>query len=214
MKELWSSLEEDEIQGDWRNKQNLLNVADILEDATSEGAGIRFTIWVQGCPIRCKGCWNSHMWDFKPNHLISVSRLAEYIASKKGDIEGITLVGGEPLAQAEAVRKLIEAVKREGLTVVLYTGYDEGEISGEDAIECFNMSDIVIAGPYIEERRNLFLRWRGSDNQKLIFHNMKYKEMYGDEPGENVVELHIDEENGEIVMLGFPDEEIEKEVME
>ena len=214
MKELWSSLEEDNIPADWRDRPDFLNVADILEDATSEGPGIRFTIWVQGCPIRCKGCWNSHMWGFEPNHLISVDKLAEYITSKKDKIEGITLVGGEPLAQARAVRKLIEAVKRDGLSVVLYTGYEEEKIKGEDAIECFNMADIVIAGPYIEEKRNLFLRWRGSENQKLIFHNRDYEEKYSDEPGENVVELHIDEEKGEIIMLGFPDKEIEKEVIE
>ena len=212
MKEPWSSLEEAETPTDWRNRNDLLNIADILENATSEGPGIRFTIWVQGCPIRCKGCWNSHTWDFVPRHIVSVKKLTDHILSKKEEIDGITLVGGEPLAQATAVRKLIENVEEEGLTVMLYTGYEEDQITGKDAKEAFAMADIVVAGPYVKEKRNLFLRWRGSENQRLVFHNKEYEDMYGEEERENVVEIHIDEKNGEMVIVGFPDEEIEKEV--
>ena len=212
MKESWSLLEEDKPPENWRTNPDILNIADIVENAVSEGPGVRFVIWLQGCPIRCEGCWNSHMWDFSPKHLVMVDKLAKYIISKKDKLEGITLVGGEPLAQAAAVRKLMDAVKEHGLTVVLYTGYNEEEIIDENAKMCFNAADIVIAGPYIKEKRNLFLRWRGSENQNLIFHNKDYEKKYGDELKENIVELHITEENGEIVMIGFPVEEIKKEV--
>lgn len=212
MKEFWSLLEEDEIPEDWQSRKDLINIADILEKATSEGPGMRFTIWVQGCPIRCKGCWNAHMWDFVPKHIVSVEKLTKYILSKKDEIDGITLVGGEPLAQAGAIRRLIENVKKEGLTVMLYTGYEEEQITDKDAKEAFEMADIVVLGPYIEEKRNLFIRWRGSDNQRLIFHNEEYKKIYEKENGENVVEIHIDEKTGEMIVIGFPDEDVEKEV--
>ncbi len=212
MRESWSSLEEDEVPNNWQSRDDLLNIADMLENATSEGPGIRFTIWVQGCPIRCKGCWNSHMWDFVPKHLVSVEKLTNYILSKRNEIDGITLVGGEPMAQAKPIKRLIEKVKKGGLSVVLYTGYEKNQIVDEDAKAAFEMADIVIAGPYIEEKRNLFLRWRGSENQKLIFHNHMYEKLYGGDNSENVVEIHIDEKSGEIVVVGFPDEEMEKEM--
>ena len=209
MKEFWSWLEDSDPPKNWRESKEYLNVADLLEKTFTEGPGIRFAIWLQGCPIRCKGCWNQHMWDFTPKHVVKVEKLVEYILSFNNDIEGITLVGGEPLFQAKGVVNLMYRIKRESnLSIVLYTGYSVEQITTKYALEAFNMADIVITGPYIEEKRNIFLRWRGSENQKVIFHNKIYKKKYSKKTIMNIAELHIDKASGEVVLIGFPDDDL------
>ena len=206
-------LEEDNPPEDWRENGEYLNIADLLVKTFTEGPGTRLAIWVQGCPIRCSGCWNKHMWDFSPKHIVKVEKLVEYIISFEDEIEGITLVGGEPLAQAKAVANLFKGIKdRSNLTIMLYTGYTVEQIEGKYSKTAFNIADIIIAGSYIKELRNVYLRWRGSENQKIIFHNKKYREKYSQEEGKSMVEIHINKDSGDAVLIGFPEDEIIEEV--
>lgn len=213
MKEFWSLLEEDKTKiKKWQRREDILNVADIVTHSYVHGPGIRFVIWVQGCPIRCKGCWNPHMLPIIPNHLIKVKRLAEFILTIK-DIEGITLVGGEPLLQSKQLLNLVKILKKgSNLTVMLYTGYNRVSIKDKFAKELIRLSDIIIFGPYVEEKRDIFLKWRGSSNQEIVFNNKRYESIYL-ETKENEAEIHINEE-GDIILLGFPDDELIDEVMQ
>jgi len=191
---------------------NLLNLAEIIESSRIYGPGIRFVIWVQGCSIRCKGCWNKEMHSFEPKHLWTIDDLYTKIISTP-DIEGITVLGGEPLHQSKTLLSLAERIKELDMTVMLYTGFEIDEIKDKHSQRLIGISDIVVVGRYIEEERSLFLKWRGSTNQSIIFNNEEYQKLYRRMGNENEIEIHIDD-LGRMTLLGYPKEEIIKEVFE
>jgi anaerobic ribonucleoside-triphosphate reductase activating protein len=116
------------------------------------------------------------------------------------EIEGITILGGEPLEQPEPVLELIQSAKQMGLTTMLYTGYEEEELNGIQ-LECVNSSDVVIMGRYVASLRDVGLRWRGSSNQEIRMVSDVYKDMEILEQEE--VEITIDPHGG-ISMAGYP----------
>ena len=181
----------------------LLRIASIEEQSSIYGPGLRFVIWVQGCTLACKGCWNTSFWPRKGGHDRTVESLVEQITKTEG-IEGITILGGEPLEQAEAVHELIMRVKKVGLSVFLYSGFERDELD-EIQQACVNESDIVVLGRYVEEKRDVNLRWRGSSNQILEFPTERYRGIQFEERGECEV---IVEEDGSIRVLGYPDSEL------
>ncbi len=188
-----------------------LQIANYIPISRVEGPGARFAIWVQGCTIQCKDCWNSHLWTFKGGNQYEVDNILNIILQYKEKIEGITIVGGEPLDQVESIINLIEKVQKNNLTVMLYTGYKLEEIKNDKLKnQAFMMSDIVVYEPFISKKRNLYLKWRGSDNQKIKINNPIYKDIVIDEVNE--VEIHINDD-GNINIIGFPDEEILKVIL-
>ena len=132
-----------------------------------------------------------------------VSRLLEELDSING-IEGITLLGGEPLQQAEASLQLIKGCKEKGLTVFLYTGYDPSEFDSAMQ-QCFDLSDIAVTGRYEQGLRDTTLRWRGSRNQQVHFISNAYDDSVLKEQTE--VECHI-LPNGEVRMVGYAETEL------
>lgn len=192
-------------------KNDALNIAEIVEESHILGPGKRFVIWVQGCKIRCKGCWNQEMWSMEPNKIITINDLTNKILSVKG-IEGITILGGEPLHQAPQLLKLVQNIRKNNLTTMLYTGYNRHEIIEPAAVKLINISDIVVIGPYMEEYRSIYLKWRGSSNQEIIFNNREYELKFRKELEENQIEIHITDK-GEITLLGYPPDEMRKEVL-
>ena len=183
----------------------MLNVYDIEEKSEIYGPGIRTVLWMQGCRLRCNGCWNKEMWAFEPHKLFHVEDLVEKIRNICG-IEGITLIGGEPMHQSLELVKLVKEIKNLGMSVVLFTGFEFSELILEYEIELWKISDIVICGRYEEEKRNIYLQWRGSENQKIIFNTNVY-DQYTLIEG-NYCEINIDK-NGEVTISGFPDNFIE-----
>lgn len=181
----------------------MLRVGAIEEQSAIYGPGLRFVIWVQGCTLACKGCWNKEFWPSTGGQSFGIDELLERINSTD-DIEGITLLGGEPLQQAEPVLELIKRVKNSGLSVFLYSGYEREEIN-EIQKECVDSSDIVVLGRFIESQRNVQLRWRGSDNQVIEFPTQRYRGIEIEEYGECEVTIGDD---GQITVLGYPDPEL------
>ena len=174
-----------------------------LDRSEIYGPGLRAVFWTQGCNLACKGCWNTQYWSKKGGNTILVSRLLEELDSING-IEGITLLGGEPLQQTEASLQLIKGCKERGLTVFLYTGYDPSEF--DSAMQrCFDLSDIAVTGRYEQGLRDTTLRWRGSTNQQVHFISNAYDDSVLKEQTE--VECHI-LPNGEIRMVGYAEEEL------
>ena len=137
-----------------------------LDRSEIYGPGLRAVFWTQGCNLACKGCWNTQYWSKKGGDNIQVSTLLEELDLIDG-IEGITLLGGEPLQQSEASLELIQGCKEKGLTVFLYTGYDPSEFD-DTMQQCFDLSDIAVTGRFVQELRDTTLRWRGSRNQQVI----------------------------------------------
>ena len=182
---------------------NYLQVGHISEHSTIYGPGTRFVIWLQGCTLACKGCWNKQYWPVKGGASYSVQELVEMI-NRTSHIEGITLLGGEPLQQSEPVSNLISKVKKIGKTVFLYTGYNVEEFD-EVMRSCFDNSDIVVTGRYEKELRNTNLRWRGSENQKIHFPTSHYNLDSLEE--RNEIEFVVNGD-GTLEMYGYPSEEI------
>ena len=96
----------------------VLRLANFVNRTEIYGPGMRSAIWVQGCTLACKGCWNTHMWSKKGGKVHSVVELHGQLMQIE-DIEGITLLGGEPLEQSKAVLELIKLQKTAGRTVML-----------------------------------------------------------------------------------------------
>lgn len=146
-----------------------LNLAGFLPRSEANGPGIRAVVWVQGCPIRCKGCFNRSSWSFSPAVSITARELADRILSVQG-IDGVTFSGGEPFAQARPLADVAEQVRQTGLTVVTYSGYTFGNLKHSRDPEWKRLlaaTDLLIAGPY---RADLTCSapFIGSANQQVI----------------------------------------------
>ena len=185
-------------------QESQINVHNVVESSMIYGPGKRWVLWTQGCTLGCKGCWNTQTWSKKNGETWSISQLLESISSQE-DIEGITILGGEPFQQLDGIAELIKSVKQLGLTVMLYTGYEKAEFN-DLMWQCFNSSDLVIAGRYREELRDVGLVWRGSINQILESPSGYYDVTIFEESQE--IEVHIDHETNEVTLTGYPDIEI------
>jgi anaerobic ribonucleoside-triphosphate reductase activating protein len=180
-----------------------MNIAHIEEHSFIYGPGCRFVIWVQGCSIHCKGCWNKEMWSFKEKNIISVNELLIKITKEKNIIEGITLLGGEPLDQYEEVSQLLFECQKNGLSTMVFTGYEMNEILKDEKKLICDRTDILITGRYEQTKRTLKHQWIGSTNQTIHFLTTRYDSFI--QADNNYVEVSIDE-NGCTTILGFPDE--------
>tara|TARA_B110000305_G_C19423991_1_gene632503 strand:+ start:488 stop:1081 length:594 start_codon:yes stop_codon:yes gene_type:complete len=172
------------------------------EHSAIYGPGLRYVIWTQGCTLACEGCWNKQFWP-KGGTPVTITDLVKEIRQVKG-IEGITILGGEPLQQANATLELIQSVKAVGQTVFMYTGYEPEEFD-ETMQACFDSSDIVVTGRYIESQRNVNLRWRGSTNQMVHCPTGRYS--LSELIEQNEVEIVVNQD-GTIELYGYPDSEI------
>jgi anaerobic ribonucleoside-triphosphate reductase activating protein len=180
----------------------LLNVARWIERSEANGPGERFVLWLQGCPLRCLGCWNPDTWDFAARNLMSVDQVMATIAAVRG-IAGVTLTGGEPFAQARALRHLAPQIRSQGLSLMIFTGYRLEELTSDAAREVLTHTDIVVAGRFILSERDEFLRWRGSRNQQVHFLTERYSPTMLQDA--NITEFII-ARNGEMQVTGFPSE--------
>ena len=131
-----------------------------------DGPGVRTLVFFQGCDIHCPGCHNQPAWDITKGTLYSVKELAEQI--KKGTFNNkITLTGGEPLMQKEALVELLKELK--GLDVIVYTGHQKEEVPEE----VWKLTSYVKCGPFIERLKTTIKPYVGSSNQELIKSEVK-----------------------------------------
>lgn len=177
-----------------------------------EGVGTRFAIWVQGCSIHCKGCANSHMWNFDGGTTYDANTFIEIIKSYKDKIEGITWLGGEPLEQIEAVTVISKAVQEMGLSVIVFTGFNYGTLKARaDFKELSKYIDILIDGRYEQDKTDYSRAWVGSSNQNYYFLTDRYNEEIVS-TYKNKIEVRISP-NNKVVMSGMGDFEKIKEMV-
>ncbi len=146
---------------------NTLDFDGYAEGVLGLGPGNRVALWVRGCDRHCPGCIAPELW--KGGDKTPVEEVASLLVGPLTRADGLTISGGEPFLQAEALTALIGLVRRQVETEVLvYTGYTVEELrAGPPAWrKLLSNIDILIDGPYIEEEANT-LRWRGSDNQRV-----------------------------------------------
>lgn len=132
---------------------------------TTLGPGKRIGIWFQGCSLRCKGCLSPDTWESKPNNM-SVEALIEHIQPWFALADGITLSGGEPFEQPQALYALLIALRQQFTgDIFVYSGYRWNEIEPQ-IMEMSGLIDVLMSGRYeVETAQSLMLR--GSDNQQL-----------------------------------------------
>ena len=144
------------------------------------GPYLRAVVWVQGCPFRCPGCITPEGLPFDGGTTASAVELADWICGErlKNGIEGVTFSGGEPMAQAEELCAVIDAVRRRSdIGVMCYTGYKLGvlQAKGTDPQKkLLSRIDLLIDGKYVREK-HADLLWRGSSNQRLVFLTCRYR---------------------------------------
>lgn len=156
-----------------------IKIAGVVKESITDGPGIRFAIFSQGCPHHCKGCHNEATWSFEGGVETPVDKILAEI-DKDPLLRGVTFSGGEPFSQPEGFLALARKLKNRPLDIVIFTGYrlEELEKLGEEnpAIkELLDRTDLLIDGRYIAEKRNLGLRFRGSENQRIIDMNKTRK---------------------------------------
>lgn len=149
-----------------------IRIAGIIEESIVDGPGIRFVVFAQGCKHHCPGCHNPETHSFEGGSLVPISKILERVQSNPL-LDGITLSGGEPFEQAEGFAQLTQAAKQKGLHVMTYTGYtfekllaqSKGNLAWASLLE---HTDLLVDGPFELAQRNLLLRFRGSENQRII----------------------------------------------
>jgi len=146
----------------------VLSVAATHRNCRVLGPGVRFVVWVQGCPMSCAGCISPQWIPFAGGTGVAVGDLADEIA--ESGVDGLTLSGGEPFAQAAALAELVALVRlRRDLSVMCYTGYALSHLrrhGGPSAAALVSTVDLLVDGPYAAGR-HADLRWRGSANQRI-----------------------------------------------
>lgn len=185
----------------------ILPIAQIVPCTEAEGPGRRFAVWLQGCPLRCPGCCNPEMLSFEGGTAISLGDLIAQIeaAVHTQEVEGVTLLGGEPLAHAAGAAALARAVHQRGLTVMVFSGYTLEEarrLSDSAVAELLAVTDILVDGPYLRDRPETQRRWIGSANQRIHFLSNRYR---ADDPRwllPNTLEIRL--RGTELTVNGFP----------
>ncbi len=181
-----------------------LRIAQTVPDTEAEGPGKRFALWVQGCTLRCPGCCNPEM--FAPDKggvMVETAELAAKILATPG-IEGISVLGGEPFQQPEALAELCALVRAGGLSVMIYTGFTLAELKAQraEAEKLLANVDLLVDGRYDQTKPEARRRWIGSSNQVMHFLTPRYA------PGDprfstpNTIELRF--EKGQLTINGWP----------
>jgi anaerobic ribonucleoside-triphosphate reductase activating protein len=184
----------------------VLRVAQIVPFTEAEGPGVRFALWFQGCPLRCPGCCNPEMLPFEggtPMTVSEVVRQVEQAASDHG-VEGVTLMGGEPLSHAAGAAALARCLRDRGLTVMVFSGFtlEEARTMPDPAVrDLIDLTDILVDGPYIREQPDTTRRWIGSANQRIHFLTDRY---HFDDRWRTSNTLEIRLQGGELTVNGFP----------
>lgn len=192
----------------------MLRVHRIVERTKAEGPGQRFCIWVQGCNHGCTGCFAQDTWDNAQGMLYNESDITKLITRNATEIEGITLLGGEPFDQTKALAPIVETAKMLGLSVMAFTGYMYEyliELNDPHLTRLLKATDLLIDGPYIERLRDFSRPWVGSSNQRFIFLSDRYNEniIYH---CSNQFEIRVDS-RGRILVNGMGDQERLRQVI-
>ena len=154
-----------------------MNYATIKNCDIANGPGVRVSLFVSGCTHHCKGCFNEVAWDFdygQPFTQETVDQILAWLAPEH--VKGLTLLGGEPFEPQNqgAIVELLRQVKAKypEKSIWAFSGYlfDRDITSGRlgDTSEYLSYLDVLVDGPFIEAKKNLTLRFRGSENQRLI----------------------------------------------
>lgn len=156
-----------------------MHYATIKNCDIANGPGVRVSLFVSGCTHRCKGCFNEVAWDFDYGEPFTDETVEQILQMLKHTyIRGLTILGGEPFEpqNQEAILGLLRTIKKTypQKSIWAFSGYLFEQITSgklgkwEVTKEYLSYLDVLVDGPFVEEKKNLNLRFRGSENQRLI----------------------------------------------
>ena len=159
-----------------------MNYAEIKSVDIANGPGVRVSLFVSGCTHHCKGCFNEVTWDFnygKPFTEDTIKYIMDLM--RPSYIKGITILGGEPFEKEnqKSVLSLLEEIYRDkhlcNKSIWIFSGYTYEQLmlnkpggDKNDIDLILSYVDVLVDGPFIEGKKNLSLRFRGSENQRII----------------------------------------------
>lgn len=151
-----------------------IRLAGVSQDSIVDGHGIRYTIFVQGCPHNCYGCQNPQTHSFTGGYLRSVDDIINDILENPL-LDGVTFSGGEPFCKAKQLAYLGSKIKSlgRGLDIITYTGYTfeylyQSATKENGYMELLSVSDMIVDGQFQMDKKSYDLVFRGSSNQRFI----------------------------------------------
>ncbi|SBT52553.1 4Fe-4S single cluster domain-containing protein [Micromonospora auratinigra] len=159
----------------------LVRVARFLPATRAEGPGERTAVWVQGCAVRCPGCFNPQLWTFRGGTATAPADLVRQVLA--AGTEGLTLLGGEPFDQAAALAEVAAGVRRAGRSVMTFTGYTRDglrravEAGRNDVARLLAETDLLVAGPFRADLVDPTRPWVGSTNQEFVLLNDRFPDL-------------------------------------
>ncbi len=147
---------------------NMIEVSGIQYSSAVDGTGFRDVLFVSYCPHHCPGCHNRQTWGRGSGELRTVDDV--YRDLTKSSVCNITFSGGEPFEQAAALVKLATRLKTEtGKNIWIYSGYLLEQILADPQKKALlEFCDVLVDGPFVEEKKGLNLRFKGSENQRIL----------------------------------------------
>ncbi len=143
-----------------------------VRESIVDGPGLRFVVFVQGCPHHCPGCHNPESHDPAGGYMSSTARIWQ-AASKNPMIRGITFSGGEPFLWGNELYEIGRTAREAGMDIVTYSGFTYEQLlekakREEGVRKLLTVTNYLIDGPFIEAQRDLSLKFRGSANQRIL----------------------------------------------
>jgi anaerobic ribonucleoside-triphosphate reductase activating protein len=184
-----------------------LRVAAVADVTAAEGPHDRFALWVQGCSLRCPGCCNPEMFGPTGGRTVELGALLARVEKAKGEhgIEGITVLGGEPLEQIPAVAELCRGARELGLGTLVFTGLRLAQARRRPGFaKLWAAVDTLVDGPYVHAQAEppRGRRYVGSRNQRILHRTLRYADP-GLWSGSQRAQVEIDE-HGHLTITGFP----------
>lgn len=149
-----------------------MNYAALKKTDIANGPGIRVSLFVSGCRRHCKNCFNPETWDFNYGNTFTEGTMKEILdALSKEYVEGFSLLGGEPFEKENrtVVLYILQTIRKTLplKTIWCYSGFTFEELI-DDAKSILQCIDVLVDGEFMEDKKNLTLKFRGSENQRLI----------------------------------------------
>ena len=149
-----------------------LQVAGIVPESITDGPGIRFVVFCQGCPHHCPGCHNPQTWPFEGGTAMTPAQLWEQLR-RDPLVRGVTFSGGEPFSQAGPLAQLAALLKEKKYEVASFSGWTfeallQKAAAEPDVAALLAQLDVLVDGPFLEAEKSLALKFRGSRNQRIL----------------------------------------------
>ncbi len=152
-----------------------IRIHDIFKESRANGPGLRFVIFMQGCYFNCTGCINPQTHDPNGGYSSTVNDLLQGILSIKNKLEGVTITGGEPFQQPNALLELTSKIKKLGLNIIISTGYNLEKLeSDQNFNRIITYCDVLICGRFHRDKY-IGMGLIGSTNKRIILFTNRYQ---------------------------------------